>query len=284
MSNPEPTSPASSTMKPAVPPPNTGGPDVGTNDTPMPTVKPTITPGPATNSGGGGGGAGLPDMTAGGGGGGPAAMPSSNGSGGTPSTPAASGPTGTTAVGGSDSGSVGGADGTTGGAGEMPATGEFKLTAPDWHAGEDCNKDAKDTCDNIPVENRATMIGGMNIMPTISWTAGPEGTKSYAVVYQDETNGLAHYALWNIPPDVTSVGPDSIPTGASQAALAGMTWFGSGACENVYQLGVYALSVDSLNPMGTKQTAVRDQLDMDDGTIVLAKDFGRVTPKAPCGN
>jgi phosphatidylethanolamine-binding protein (PEBP) family uncharacterized protein len=170
----------------------------------------------------------------------------------------------------------------TGGGADVPPGGEFELLEPEWTASEECTPEAKDACSDIPVENRATMIGGTNVMPTISWTAGPEGTKSYAIVYQDLSNTFAHYAMWNVPAGVTSVGPDNIPAAAGQAALVGMSWFGSGACDHVYQLGVYALSVESLDPMGTKQNTVRDQLDGDDGTLVLKKAFGRVTPKAPC--
>lgn len=170
---------------------------------------------------------------------------------------------------------------TTTGTGDTTGM-DFSLTGP-WAAGEDCTPMAKDPCDDIPVENRATMIGGQNVMPTITWTAGPEGTQSYAVVYQDLSNGFAHWALWNIPPDVHSVGPDTIPAEASQSALLGQAWFGSGACENVYQLSVYALSEPTLTPGGGQaHTTVRDQLDNNEGAVVLASDFARVTPKPPC--
>jgi phosphatidylethanolamine-binding protein (PEBP) family uncharacterized protein len=181
---------------------------------------------------------------------------------------------------------MGGAGGATGegGMGGVASGGEFDLTGP-WSAGADCTPEAKDTCDDIPVENRATMIGGDNVMPAITWTAGPDGTQSYAIVYQDLSNGFSHWAMWNIPVDVLSVGPDSIPSGAGQAGLSGSAWFGSGACENVYQLSVYALSEAMFDPGGGQaQTAARDQLDGDDGSLVLATDFARVTPMAPCGN
>jgi hypothetical protein len=90
--------------------------------------------------------------------------------------------------------------------------------------------------------------------------------------------------MWNIPPDVLSVGADSLPEGAEQAGATGASWFGSGACENVYQLGVYALSEATYSPGGEAQTTARDALDGDDGTLVLAMDFARVTPREPCGN
>jgi phosphatidylethanolamine-binding protein (PEBP) family uncharacterized protein len=169
-------------------------------------------------------------------------------------------------------------------AGADPMTGAFELLGP-WSAGEDCTPETRDPCDEIPVENRAAMIGGMNIMPDISWTAGPEGTQSYAIVYQDLSNGLAHWAMWDIPADVTSVTPDTIPDASSQASFSDAAWFGSGACENVYELVVYALSEATLTPGGGQaQTAVRDQLEAGDAALVLGRDSGRVTPREPCGN
>jgi hypothetical protein len=239
---------------------------------------------------GGGGGAGGMSGGAGGGGG----MSSAGGAGGGAEVESAGG-----AGGGMDTmegmdtmddmggGGMDGADTMDMGGGGMDGmdtmdmvSGEFDLTGP-WSAGEECTPMARDACDEIPVENRATMIGGQNIMPTITWTAGPEGTQSYAIVYQDLSNGFSHWAMWNIPADVLSVGPDDIPDGAMQAGLSGAAWFGSGACENVYQLSVYALSEPTFT--AADQTAARDALDGDDGTLVLATDFARVTPRDPCG-
>jgi hypothetical protein len=169
-----------------------------------------------------------------------------------------------------------------GGAGGGSSTGEFALTEP-WVGGQDCSPESKDTCIDIPAENRATMIGGQNVMPTITWSAGPPGTQSYAMVFQDLSNGFAHWAMWNIPSDVTSIGPDAIPSGASQASFAGPDWFGSGDCDNVYELDVYALSEAMFTPGGQAQTVARDTLRDDDGSLVLAMSFARVNPKAPCG-
>jgi phosphatidylethanolamine-binding protein (PEBP) family uncharacterized protein len=126
-------------------------------------------------------------------------------------------------------------------------------------------------------------------MPTITWTAGPERTEGYAVVFQDLSNPASmdqprsvHWVMWGIPADVLSIGPDAIPQGTEQASWVGEGWFGSGACMNVYELAVYALS-GPLQPQGNEQyTAVRDELEEDDGSLVLARDYARVTPKAPC--
>lgn len=234
----------------------------------------------ATGSTGNTGATGDTGATGAGGAGDTGATGSTGAVGGTGDTGATGGAGGTGATGADDS-----SDPTSevdaGGSTPTEPAGEFSLTSPAWTAGEECTPDAKDACDDIPVENRAMMIGGDNVMPMISWTPGPEGTQSYVIIYQDLANGFAHWAMWNIPADVTSVAPDNIPEGVGQAALSGNTWFGSGACANVYQLSVHALSEPMINP--SNHTAARDQIEADDGTLVLATAFGRVTPKAPCG-
>ncbi len=57
--------------------------------------------------------------------------------------------------------------------------------------------------------------------PPFSWTAGPSGTKSYAIVFLD-TSILAknandakgyHWAIWDIPADTTSL-PEKLPVGS----------------------------------------------------------------------
>ncbi len=159
----------------------------------------------------------------------------------------------------------------------------FALTGP-WVGGQECTEaDKDDVCLNIEPEYRATMIGGQNMMPTITWTAGPEGTQSYALVFWDLKNMQTHWAMWNIPATVMSVGPDSIPSEATSRSFSNGDWFGSGACANYYELLVYALSEPTFDA-GGDQAAARTKLADDDGTLVLAKDFARVNPKAPCGN
>ena len=82
----------------------------------------------------------------------------------------------------------------------VPAKGGATLTvtSPAFQAGAD-----------IPFEN--TQYKG-NVFPGLSWTAGPSGTKSYAVIMQD-TDGMRagapilHWTMANIPSTVTKLDP-----------------------------------------------------------------------------
>jgi phosphatidylethanolamine-binding protein (PEBP) family uncharacterized protein len=167
-----------------------------------------------------------------------------------------------------------------------PANGEFTLLGP-WTAKDTCTKEARDTCDNIPVENRWSMIQGTpkggDVMPTITWTEGPEGTTGYALIFQDlafPTNDKpsVHWAIWNIPADVLSIGPE-VPAGATENAWVGNGWMGSGSCCNVYELVVYALKGE-FSP--ADRNAARDALEANAGQVVLARDYARVAPLDEC--
>jgi para-nitrobenzyl esterase len=93
--------------------------------------------------------------------------------------------------------------------GNLPAKGGATLTVttPAFKAGGD-----------IPFEN--TQYKG-NVFPGLSWTAGPAGTKSYAIVMQDGDamrNGapILHWTMVNIPASVTTLdaGMSAPPAGA----------------------------------------------------------------------
>ncbi|MDU1726181.1 MAG: YbhB/YbcL family Raf kinase inhibitor-like protein, partial [Cutibacterium avidum] len=66
-----------------------------------------------------------------------------------------------------------------------------------------------------------TDAGGKNVSPQLSWTPGPEGTKSYAITIYDPDaptgSGFWHWILADIPADVTSLdegGP--LPSGVRE--------------------------------------------------------------------
>jgi para-nitrobenzyl esterase len=92
---------------------------------------------------------------------------------------------------------------------ELPAKGGAKLTVttPAWKEGGD-----------IPFENTQYRN---NDFPGLTWTAGPAGTKSYAIIMQD-TDGAArgapilHWTLYNIPRTTTSL-PPSMASSANPA-------------------------------------------------------------------
>lgn len=63
--------------------------------------------------------------------------------------------------------------------------------------------------------------------PPLSWTAGPQGTKSYAVIMQDlpadgAQPAYLHWAMYDIPAGTKTL-PPHIPVGASVAAVKGAT-------------------------------------------------------------
>lgn len=130
-----------------------------------------------------------------------------------------------------------------------------------------CAENMAAACATFPRDNTNY---GTNISPAMSWTDAPAGTQSFAVVLQDLTNGMAHWVLWNIPASVTMLTENvpktsampATPAGSQQASIgSGDGYFGPGACGNVYEFLVYALSVPTFTPtMPTNQTQVRTQL------------------------
>ena len=88
-------------------------------------------------------------------------------------------------------------------------TSELKVTSPSFKTGDD-----------IPYEY--TQYRG-NIFPGLTWTSGPAGTRSYAVIVQGESLSRAgaatsiHLTLFSIPGNVTTLkkGMDSPPPGST---------------------------------------------------------------------
>jgi para-nitrobenzyl esterase len=92
----------------------------------------------------------------------------------------------------------------------LPPKTDAKLVvlSPSFKAGGD-----------IPFEN--TQYKG-NVFPGLSWTAGPSGTQSYAIIMQDTDAMRAgapilHWTMANIPASVTKLdaGMTALPAGAS---------------------------------------------------------------------
>jgi len=114
-------------------------------------------------------------------------------------------------------------------------------------------------------------IGGGNKSPELSWTPGPEGTLSYAVVLTDTSIDFVHWVLWDIPADVTSL-PAALPSGATltepegaqQKSLSGTAYAGSGRCSNVYEHRVYALSVAKLTDATGDTKSIKTEIEKVD--------------------
>jgi Raf kinase inhibitor-like YbhB/YbcL family protein len=178
------------------------------------------------------------------------------------------------ASGGSTPGGAAGASGGTpsGGASGAPSGGTggggaFALSTTAFENKAGCSKTDKQSCGTFPTENTNYGSGMMkNVSPPLAWTNVPAGTQSFAVVFQDLSNGMAHWVLWNIPAATMSL-PAGVPTGAMPAMPAGSRqvsisqnggYFGPGAPCNVYEFIVYALSQPMISPpMPTQLSGVR---------------------------
>jgi phosphatidylethanolamine-binding protein (PEBP) family uncharacterized protein len=201
---------------------------------------------------GGSGGAGAPA------GGGPA-----GGAGGTAGAASGGGPTGGT-----------GMDGGMGGEGGVPSSGEFTLTSPDHTEGA------------VFADPYTCAVAGFNgsIIPELHWTAGPAGTKSYAITFIDTTlttkmppdNNGYHWAIYNIPATTLT-----LPEGFKMEASIGAKETGDflGPCPNfsggsantdTYKFTIYALEADMVTISGSGTAAVKNAETLLEG-MHLAK-------------
>lgn len=112
---------------------------------------------------------------------------------------------------------------------------------------------------------------GENVSPALTWTAGPAGTTSYAVVVRDRSAGdLVHWVIYDLPPTTREL-PEGVPAGyeaeglapARQAQIQTSGYFGyfgpcSGGRGNTYEYAVHALPTATLESaaMGTADTTL----------------------------
>ncbi len=90
----------------------------------------------------------------------------------------------------------------------MPGKSKLKVTTPAFKDGE-----------QIPFENTQYRT---NIFPGLTWSKGPAGTKSYALIMQDNTlilrgAPILHWSVYTIPASMTSlpVGMTTAPAGVA---------------------------------------------------------------------
>ncbi len=123
---------------------------------------------------------------------------------------------------------------------------------------------------------------GANGSPDFSWTPGPTGTLSYAMVLTDKSNNLIHWVIWDIPAATTSLPADlekkanpAIPAGAKQAKAYDNQTFGYlGPCPpavHTYEFAVFALDIAALPNVTTAST--RKQVDAE----IFNHDLGSAT-------
>ena len=97
---------------------------------------------------------------------------------------------------------------------------------------------------------------GANTSPPLAWTAGPAGTKSYAIVLNDTTISFLHFIVYDIPASVFAL-PAALeaayapanPAGAHETKSYQGTFGYSGPCPpalHVYEFVLYALDVATL--------------------------------------
>jgi phosphatidylethanolamine-binding protein (PEBP) family uncharacterized protein len=191
--------------------------------------------------------------------------------------------TGGATTGGVGTGGVATGGAETGGtsAGGTPGGGDIVLTAP-WTHAESCSVASREACSDIAVEYRRPRIGGPDNVPTLTWTPGPTGTLSYALVFYDISADITHWALWNVPTGTTSYGDGNIPASANASSFDNPEWAGPGSCSNVYDLIIYALGVVEYMPEGDHES-VHSGLEGDDAHLVLSRDLVRGAPQEPCG-
>ena len=98
---------------------------------------------------------------------------------------------------------------------DLPQVASFEVTSADVTDGAGLNN---------PQVSGVMGAGGEDTSPQLSWTGAPEGTQSYAVTVYDPdaptASGFWHWAVFNIPADVTELAAnaskDGLPAGAVQ--------------------------------------------------------------------
>ena len=187
--------------------------------------------------------------------------------------------------GGATAGAGGGAAGGTGGASA------FMLTSTAFANQAGCGPAAMaSACATFPVKYTSF---GDNVSPPMSWTGAPAGTMSFVILMQDLSNGMAHWVLWNIPGTVTMLAENvdktdatpPVPAGSQQCSIGtGDGYFGSGACGNVYEYVVYALSIPTFSPTSpTSQAMVRTQLQALGASILGTASIRGRSADPQCG-
>lgn len=109
---------------------------------------------------------------------------------------------------------------------------------------------------------------GVNASPPLHIDGTPEATVSLALVLHDPdapSGDYLHWTMWNMSPETTTIGEDTVPWGAVQ----GTNDFGeigySGPCPpsgtHHYHFDLYALDDELTVPVGAKRGAVMEAIE-----------------------
>lgn len=209
--------------------------------------------------------------------------------GGSSTSASGTGGAGTSGTGGAASTGTGGAGGgstsaststtasssaSTSGSGGMAA---FSLTSTGFSEGM-----------VIPVKY-ACKPAGMDVSPDLSWTTGPSGTLSYAVVLTDKTNNLIHWVIWDIPggtaalpENVQKKANPAVPAGSQQVKSFDNSTFGyRGPCPpntHTYEFAVFALDVATLPNVTTASSRMQVKAEILNHDLGSATLTGTYTP------
>jgi hypothetical protein len=109
--------------------------------------------------------------------------------------------------------------------------------------------------ETIPKSAAHSMVGGGNVSPDLSWSDGPEGTKSYAVTCYDPdaptTVGFTHWVQFDLPASTHGLEAGTEGIGVTGFSDWGESAYGgmappAGDDPHHYVFSVYALDTDSL--------------------------------------
>ena len=149
---------------------------------------------------------------------------------------------------------------------------------------------AFDDGDELPPVHSCQGEGGKKeVSPALSWTPGPEGTLSYAIVFNDATTDFLHSAIYDIPADVTSL-PEglaakyalSTPAGAKQSLSYKGTPGYAGPCPkeaHEYEFVLYALDVETLGGLTEDSKVAAAEKAIQKQKLATAKLTLKFTPK-----
>jgi Raf kinase inhibitor-like YbhB/YbcL family protein len=136
----------------------------------------------------------------------------------------------------------------------------------------------------------AQSCDGANESPPLSWSAGPAGTMSYAIIFTDKNNALLHWAIWDIPGSATGLPANvekmfmpSNVSGAKQSSYQAATKGYLGPCPmpsgttHTYEHVVYAIDVASLPSTSMMTTPGQAKTAIDAHYLASSKLSGMYT-------